>query len=147
MRSLSLLFCLMLGTLLAACQSVADKCATAPNPTECAKVVDAGGKVDDYLLYGMAGYMLSSAINGSGQRQSVLIPDPSYRGYRPHVPTYAASRAYVRSRTVTTTTTRPGPFGGSRTTTSVTRFSSRPSFSTSSYRSSFRSSGFRSFRR
>lgn len=127
---------------LAACESAAQKCAKAANPAECAKVADAGGDIDDYLLYGMAGYMLSSAING-GQRQTVIMPDPHYRGYRRPIPSYQASRDYVRSRTVTTTSTKRSLFGGTTSTTTTTRYRPlRSSFSSSS----FRSSSFRSFR-
>lgn len=128
----------LLAIPLTACESVAEQCAKAANPTECVKVADAGGDVNDYLLYGMAGYMLSSAMNG-GQRQPVIVPDPSYHGYRRPIPSYQASREHMRSKTVTTTTTKRGLFGGSKTTTTVTRY--RP------FRSSFRSSGFSSRRR
>lgn len=127
---------------LAACESAAEKCAKAANPAECSKVASAGGNVDDYLLYGMAGYMLSSAING-GQRQTVIMPDPNYRGYRRPIPSYQASRDYVRSRTVTITSTKRSLFGGSTSTTTTTRYRPvRSSFGSSS----FRSSGYRSFR-
>lgn len=137
-RNLLMLLACLLAIPLAACESVADRCAKAANPAECVKVADAGGDVNDYLLYGMAGYMLSTAMNG-GQRQTVIVPDPHYSGYRRPIPSYQASRDYVRSRTVTTTTTKSGLFGGKRTTTTVTRY--RPTSS------SYRSSGFRSFRR
>lgn len=133
-RGLMMLFACLLAVPLTACESVAQQCAKAANPTECAKVADAGGNVNDYLLYGMAGYMLSSAINGGGQRQAVIVPDPGYRGYRRPIPSYQASRDYVSKRTVTTTTTKRSLFGGTKTTTTTTRAWSRPS-----YRSSFRS--------
>lgn len=136
-RYLLMLLACLLSIPLAACETAAQRCAQAANPAECVKVADAGGDVNDYLLYGMAGYMLSSAMNG-GQRQTVIVPDPHYRGYRRPIPSYQASRDYVRSRTVTTTTTKRGLFGGTKTTTSTARYSYRP---TSSYRStSFRSS-------
>lgn len=122
----------LLAIPLAACESVADQCAKAANPAECAKVAEAGGDVSDYLVAGMAGYMLSSAINGSGQRQAVIVPDPSYRGYRRPIPSYQASRDYVRSRTVTTTTTKRGLLGGTKTTVSTSRYSYRPSYRSSS---------------
>lgn len=122
--------------------SVAERCASAKDPAECVKVADAGGDVSDYLLYGMAGYMLSSAINGSGQRQTVIVSDPNYHGYRRPIPSYAASRErFARSRT-TTTTTKRSLFGGTKTVTRTSTWSSRPSF-----RSSYRSSSFRSSRR
>lgn len=132
-RGLMMLFACLLAVPLTACESVAQQCAKAANPTECAKVADAGGNVNDYLLYGMAGYMLSSAINGGGQRQAVIVPDPGYRGYRRPIPSYQASRDYVSKRTVTTTTTKRSLFGGTKTTTA------RTSWSRPSYRSSFRS--------
>lgn len=136
-RYLLMLLACLLCIPLAACETAAQRCAQAANPAECVKVADAGGDVNDYLMYGMAGYMLSSAMNG-GQRQTVIVQDPHYRGYRRPIPSYQASRDYVRSRTVTTTTTKQGLFGGSRTTTSTSRYSYRP---TSSYRSSsFRTS-------
>ncbi|MBG6116778.1 uncharacterized protein YgiB involved in biofilm formation [Sphingobium sp. JAI105] len=132
-RYLLMLLACLLCIPLAACETAAQRCAQAANPAECIKVADAGGDVNDYLLYGMAGYMLSSAMNG-GQRQTVIVPDPHYRGYRRPIPSYQASRDYVRSRTVTTTTTKRGLFGGTKTTTSTARYSYRPS----SFRSSFR---------
>ncbi|SEI68657.1 hypothetical protein SAMN05518849_101556 [Sphingobium sp. AP50] len=134
LRYLLMLAACLLAIPLAACESVADQCAKAANPAECAKVASAGGNVNDYLLYGMAGYMLSSAMNG-GQRQTVIVPDPHYRGYRRPIPSYQASRDYVRSRTVTTTTTKRSLFGGTKTTTSNTRFSYRPSYRRSSFSS------------
>lgn len=128
MKHILALTACLLAIPLAACENAADRCAKAANPVECIKVADAGGSMTDYLTYGMAGYMLSSAINGSGQRQAVIVPDPGYRGYRRPIPSYQASRSYVRSRTVTT----------------VTRYSpSRTSFGSSVYRSS----GFSSRRR
>lgn len=66
--------------LLAACGSN-DRCLDAPNPTECRQWRDAGGDVDDYLMYGMAGYMLGSAMSG-GRRVIVIKQDPHYRGTR-----------------------------------------------------------------
>ncbi|PZU13804.1 MAG: hypothetical protein DI606_04360 [Sphingobium sp.] len=134
-RGLLMLAACLLAIPLAACESVAEQCAKAANHAECVKVADAGGDVNDYLLYGMAGYMLSSAMTG-GQRQTVIVPDPSYHGYRRPIPSYQASREYMRSKTVTTTTTKGGLFGGSKTTTTVTRY--RP-FRSSSGSSSFRS--------
>jgi hypothetical protein len=64
---------------LSAC-SIQDECASASNPTECRNWSDAGGNVNDYLLYGMVGYMIGS--NSSGQ--SYIYRDPGYRGsYHP----------------------------------------------------------------
>lgn len=134
MRTIMGLLSLCVLTTLAACgPSVKKQCAQAKNPTECAQVASAGGDVSDYLVYGMAGYMLSSAINGSGQRQSVIVADPSYHGYRRPIPSYQSSRDHVRRSTTTTTTTKRGMFGGTKTTTRTTSWTSRPS------RSSFRS--------
>lgn len=138
-RTLLMLLACLLCVPLAACEDAVTRCAQAANPKECVQVANAGGDVTDYLAYGMAGYMLSSAINGSGQRQTVIMADPHYRGYRRPIPSYQASREYVRSRTVTTTTTSKGY----RSTTSVTRY--QPS--RSSYVSSYRSSSFSSSRR
>jgi hypothetical protein len=142
--------------LLSACgPTPQEQCATAKNPAECLQVAQAGGDVNDYLLYGMAGYMLSSAINGAGQRQPVIVQDPKYYGTRRAIPSYQASRDYVRKSTSTTVTTKRSIFGGTKTTTTTTSVRSSPSRSSwgsSSYRSSsssFRSSSFRSggFRR
>jgi len=142
-RYLKMLFACLMAVPLVACDSVADRCAKAANPAECVKVANAGGDVNDYLLYGMAGYMLSSALNG-GQRQTVIIPDPHYRGYRRPIPSYQASRSYMQSRTVTTTSTKRNLFGGKTSTTTITRYRPmRSSFGSGS----FRSSGFRSSRR
>lgn len=120
---------------LAACgPTAAERCASAKNVTECMGVANAGGDVGDYLTYGMAGYMLSSMVNGSGQRQQVIVADPSYRGYRRPISSYQDSVSRMRRSTVTTTTTKRGVFGGTKTTTRTTSWTSRPS-----YRSSFRS--------
>lgn len=123
--------------LVTACgQGAADRCMEAANPKECYQVSQAGGNVSDYLLYGMAGYMLSSAINGSGARQPVIVPNPNYHGYRRPIPSYQASRDYVRKSTVTTTKTKRSWLGGTKTTTKTTTSWSRPSSSRSSWRSS-----------
>jgi uncharacterized protein YgiB involved in biofilm formation len=145
MRLIKTLLSLCALSLVAACaQTDAERCAGAKNPAECVQVASAGGTINDYLLYGMAGYMLSSALNGSGQRQPVIVADPGYHGYRRPIASYQHSREHVRRTTVTTTTTtKRGIFGGMKTTTRTTSMSSRPSFS----RSSFRSSSFRSGRR
>ncbi|WP_328277733.1 hypothetical protein [Sphingobium sp.] len=145
-RFLLMLFACLLAVPLTACETAVDRCAKAAKPTECVKVAEAGGDIDDYLLYGMAGYMLSSSLNG-GQRQTVIVPDPSYRGYRRPIPSYQASRDYVRSQIVTTTTTKQSPFGGTRSTTTVTRYQPmRTSFGSTGF-SSYRSSGFSASRR
>ncbi|WP_267397749.1 MULTISPECIES: hypothetical protein [unclassified Sphingomonas] len=131
---------------IAACgPSPQTRCAEAAKPAECLQVAQAGGDVSDYLTYGMAGYMLSSAINGGGQRQSVIVADPSYHGSRWPIAGYQASPAHVHRGTVTTVSTKRGLFGG---TTTTTRTSSWSSGSRSSpYRSSYRTSSFSSRRR
>lgn len=133
-------------TLLASCgPTPQEQCASAKNPTECLQVSQAGGDVSDYLLYGMAGYMLSNALNGSGQRQPVIVQDPNYHGYRRPIPSYQASRDYVRKSTTVTTTTKRSIFGGTKTSTTTTSYRASPSRSSwgssaSSYRSSYSSS-------
>ena len=73
---------------LAAC-SAADPCLDAPNPTECRNWSDAGGDVNDYLLYGMVGYMIGR--NSSGQ--TYIYRDPGYRGsYHPKMATKYGSQ-------------------------------------------------------
>ena len=136
-RSLSALALLAvaLPSLVACAPSDRERCAQSAKPAECLQVADAGGDVGDYLLYGMAGYMLSSALNGNGQRQTVIVQDPSYHGYRRPIPSYVAPRPLAqRSKvTTTTTTTKRGLFGGSKTTTRTSTWSSRPSYSRPSY--------------
>ena len=140
MKRLAIALALTALTGLTACApSVADRCAEAKNPVECAQVAQAGGNVSDYLLYGMAGYMLSSAINGAGQRQPVIVADPHYHGYRRPIASYQASRDHVRRTVTSTTTVKRGIFGGTKTVTRTTSVTSRPSFSRSTYRSSFSS--------
>lgn len=147
-----------------------DQCAQAGNPQECAQVRDAGGNVSDYLMYGLAGYMLARVMTPSGP-QYAIQPDPSYTGYRRPIASYTNSRAYVsrpgfrtyssinrinvssipRTRiTTSTVTTKSGMFGRKTTTTTTTTRSSyggsssyRPSYKpsySSSSSSSYRSS-------
>lgn len=145
---LMMLLPILAASLLSACgPTVAERCTQAKNPVECQQVASAGGDVQDYLLYGMAGYMLSSAINGSGQRQPVIVADPHYQGHRRVIPSYSASAERVRRSTVTTTTTKRGLFGRTKTVTRTTSYVSRPSYRSTSYssRSSY-SSSFRSRR-
>jgi hypothetical protein len=108
----------------------------AANPKECYQVSQAGGDVSDYLLYGMAGYMLSSALNGQGQRVPVIVQNPNYHGYRRPVASYQRSYSTVRNRTVTTTTTKRGWFGRKTTTRTTTSYSRPASSSASSSRRS-----------
>jgi hypothetical protein len=144
------------AAMLSACsQQQVDECLQAANPIECAQVREAGGDVSDYLLYGMAGYMLGSAMSG-GSKRPVIIQDPNYRGYRRPIASYSNSYRYVTSPsykpysqrvkvTTTTTKTKKSVFGGTKTkTTTRTTTSSYRSSGSSSFRSSgssFRSSG------
>lgn len=60
-----------------------DECATSENPAECRKWVGAGGDVNDYLVGGMAGFLIGRHMAG-GQQQSYIYRDPGYHGaYRP----------------------------------------------------------------
>lgn len=126
----------------AACgASPVDECLKAKNVLECQQVVSAGGNAHDYLLYGMAGYMLGSVMNG-GQRQTVIVADPSWRGYRRPVASYQASPAVVRQRMQTVTTRTTVRNGSAVTSTVRTKTWSAPRTkssyrSTVSYRSSF----------
>lgn len=98
-----------------------DQCLKASNPAECKQVVSAGGNASDYLTYGMAGYMLGSVMNG-GQRQTVIVSDPAYRGYRRPIASYDASKVPIGQRLHSvTTTTRTSRSGGMVTTTTRTR--------------------------
>lgn len=66
---------------LAAC-SIQDECSNAPNPTECREWSNAGGNVNDYLLYGMVGYMIGRNSTGD----TYIYRDPGYRGsYHPNM--------------------------------------------------------------
>lgn len=123
---------------LSACgPTVQERCASAKDPAECVKVADAGGDVNDYLLYGMAGYMLGS-MNG----RTVIVQDPAYRGYRRPVPSYA--RSYTRAVESKTSSWKQPAQSSYRTTTTVRYSSPSSSAFRSSYSSSssFRSGGF-----
>lgn len=63
---------------LAGC-SEPDPCLESENPAECRKWADAGGDVNDYLLYGMMGYMIGSSMSG-GSKHTYIYRDPGYRG-------------------------------------------------------------------
>lgn len=69
---------------LTACSVQQDECFRASNPAECASWRDAGGDVQDYLVGGMAGFMLGRATSG-GQQQTVIIANPSYHGPARHL--------------------------------------------------------------
>ena len=65
---------------LAGCSSQQpDPCLEADNPAECRQWADAGGDINDYLLYGMAGFMIGSMMSG-GKKTTYIHTDPSYRG-------------------------------------------------------------------
>lgn len=66
---------------LAACSSSdpVDRCATSSNPAECTAWTDAGGDVEDYLIGGMAGYMLGSYMSG-GKKVTYVMANPNYHG-------------------------------------------------------------------
>ena len=85
-KRLKLLFAVLVLTALYACAPPVSRCAKALNPVECAQVARAGGDVDDYLRYGLVGYMLVPSAHGP----PVIAPDPHYRGWRRAVPRYAA---------------------------------------------------------
>lgn len=97
-----------------------DQCLKAANPAECKQVVSAGGNASDYLMYGMAGYMLGSVTSG-GQRQTVIVTDPAYRGYRRPIASYDASKVPIGQRLHSVTTTRTSRSGSTITTTTRTR--------------------------
>ncbi|WP_172704986.1 hypothetical protein [Sphingomonas sp. LH128] len=60
-----------------------DRCTSAENLTECRKWTDAGGDVDDYLVGGMAGFLIGQQLSG-GQNRTYIYRDPGYHGtYRP----------------------------------------------------------------
>ena len=126
-KRLKLLFAVMVLTALYACSPPASKlCMKAGNPVECMQVVQAGGDADDYLRYGMMGYMLMPSTGGT----PTIAPDPRYRGWRRAVPSYQA--AVRRSSATALPGVRPG-YSGYR--------------SVGFGGSGFRSSGFRAGRR
>lgn len=61
--------------LLALSACAADPCRNAANPGECRAWGDAGGDIEDYLIGGMAGYMLA---NRGGS--TVIVRDERYLG-------------------------------------------------------------------
>lgn len=89
---------------LAACQAesnnwsaASDPCAGADNPIECRNWADAGGDVNDYLLYGMVGYMIGSSTSGD----RYIYRDPGYRGtYHPRMANkYGSQRQEIKRLT------------------------------------------------
>lgn len=118
-RFLIMIFAAIMAMVATACGSVpVDQCLKAANPAECKQVVSAGGNASDYLMYGMAGYMLGQVING-GQRQTTIVADPSYHGYRRPIASYDASRLPIGQRLHSVTTTKTSRSGS--TVTMITR--------------------------
>jgi hypothetical protein len=112
---------------LAAC-SQPDQCLQAKDPTECRLYTQAGGNFNDYLMYGMLGYMIG---NSGGQR--VVMVDPNYHGrHYPRKPLMTPAQQVTKIKQKTVTTTRNG----------VTR-----SYTRTTYKSSYRSSSFGGRRR
>ena len=73
-----------------------DKCATASDPSECRQWVGAGGDINDYLVGGMAGFLIGRHMSG-GQQQSYIYRDPGYHGaYRPMRSPIGSSDQQVR---------------------------------------------------
>lgn len=108
----------------AACgPSVQEQCAGAKDPVTCTAVARSGGNVQDYLVGGLAGAAIASAMTRPAAQPTVIHHAPAY-GYRP---SYRTIRQTAPTKTVTTTTRR-GLFGSR----SVTR-------TTTSYRPSYRS--------
>lgn len=72
---------LMLGAaaLLAGCSSNNKDCAQSSNPAECQMWVDGGGDLEDYLIGGMAGYMVASMMQG-GKKVTYITVNPNYHG-------------------------------------------------------------------
>jgi uncharacterized protein YgiB involved in biofilm formation len=102
-RYLNFILAAVLAVAATACAAApVDRCLKAKDVLQCQQVVKAGGSAEDYLLYGMTGYMLGTVMRG-GQRQTVIIADPHYRGYRPAIASY--QHPAMRKQTVTTTTT------------------------------------------
>jgi len=121
MRILLMLGLWLTGLAATACSAApVDQCLKAQNPAECKQVVSAGGNASDYLMYGMAGYMLGQVTNG-GQRQTVIMADPSYRGYRQPIASYDPSKVPLGQRMHSFTTTRTSRSGDTVTTTTRTR--------------------------
>lgn len=109
---------------LAACgPSVQEQCAGAKDVVTCETVARSGGDVQDYLVGGLAGAAIASAMTRPAAHPTVIHHAPAY-GYRP---SYRSIRQTAPTKTVTTTTRR-GVFGSR----SVTR-------TTTSYRPSYRS--------
>ena len=79
-----------------------DPCMQANNPRECAEVRNAGGSVNDYLMYGLAGYTFARIMTPYGYRNAI-VPDPYYHGSFHHNDSYYRSRTYVTSPTYRTT--------------------------------------------
>ena len=138
MRHLIAAAALLSMTMLTACDPAFDQCAQADKAAECRQVTESGGDVNDYLLYGLTGYMIGSTMSG-GRRQSVIVADPNYRGYRRPVPSYVASPSFVRNRAAAASATTPT--SSSTRTTSTIRYSSPAAYRTTYRPTTFRSAG------
>jgi len=106
--------------LLAACSSQTDQCTDAENPAECRQWTQAGGDVNDYLLYGMIGYAIGSMGSGS-DRTTYIYRDPGYSGTYPRTRgTYARTqdqaRVQARQRVQARATPKPKPKASPATT-------------------------------
>lgn len=124
MRVLFVSFLAVPALALAACgPSVQEQCSGAKDVVTCAAVARSGGNVQDYLVGGLAGGAIASAMTRPAAQPTVIHYAPAY-GYRP---SYRSYRQPAPTKTVTTTTRR-GLFGSR----SVTR-------TTTSYRPSYRS--------
>lgn len=77
---ITILLAASLAVLLSGCGiAQPDRCESTARPDECRAWGSAGGDVSDYLVGGMAGYMLASRGG-----QTVVVRDAGYRGaYRP----------------------------------------------------------------
>lgn len=121
---------MMIGTVaaslaLAACgPSAQQQCAGANDPVTCAAVARSGGDVSNYLVGGLAGAALASAMSRPHAQPTVIHHAPSY-GYRYQPSSYRRDPFAARTKTVTTTTKR-GLFGARTVTRTTTSF--RPSY-------------------
>jgi hypothetical protein len=82
----------LLALSLTAC-AAEDPCIKADNPVECRQWTQAGGDPNDYLLYGMVGYMI-----GSSNGNTYIYRDPGYRGtYHPNMTNrYGSQQAEIK---------------------------------------------------
>lgn len=138
MKRIALIAAAAAAIALGGCQQ--DRCATSRNPTECRAWGDAGGDINDYLVGGMAGYMLA---NRGGQ--TVIVRDSGYHGpsrplHRALMSENAQLRARVERQRVELRRQQAANARKSAALRSSSTSGSRSSYRTSSFRSSFRSS-------